>query len=359
MPEPLSHKNTSTNIALLSLHALEKELLLKLSESTMRAARGSLRRGLQNWSALELVSFINACVPGRKLGLRWSIEPTHRGLASSAASGSPPSSSSKSSSSLADVAWDDMHGLEGLGGQDNVYKKMTRDERTALLTMNISAHAQKMEHYRKDTQTLANWLDLSVVNVKGRVYPPDFHVLPTTNVQCVPFPTNLPVTTLSKVETTVDDMVPGGDAGEDGADKDRGLRLITFSFKAYGYSLADSWLQPFTESRLAEKIPALNICFVEYGFLSFASGSFIGSLREKVKEGRWAHTAFAFGGVMDFATQLLLPNKFTGYAYLVDGAGRVRWRACGMATGAEVERMLKCAEGLYKEQEHKRQQGRK
>jgi len=247
-----------------------------------------------------------------------------------------------------------MHGLEGLGKQDEGYKKMTRDERTALLTLNISAHAQKMDHYRKDTQTLANWLDLSVVNIKGRLHPPDFHVLPTTNVQCIPFPTNTPVTTLNKVDTTIDEMVPGWEGGEDGADKDRGLRLITFSFKAYGLSLANSWLKPFTESRLVEKIPALNICFVEYGFLSFASGSFVGSLRDKEKEDRWAHTAFAFGGVMDFATQLLLPNKFTGYAYLVDGAGRVRWRACGMATDAEVERMLKCAEGLYKEQENNR-----
>jgi hypothetical protein len=243
-----------------------------------------------------------------------------------------------------------MHGLE-LGGKQ---KKMTKEERTAVITQNISAHAKKMDHYRKDTQTLANWLDLSVVKSKGRLYPPDYHVLPTTNIQCIPFPVNTQVTTLNKEDMTIDEMVPGWEGGHDGAEVDRGLRLVTFSFKAWGYTLVDSWLKPFTESQLCTRVPALNICFVEYGFLSFAKGSFIGSLQSKVEEERWAHTAFAFGGVMDFATQLLLPNKFSGYAYLVDGAGRVRWRACGMATEAEAERMLACAKGLLKEQDYNR-----
>ncbi len=267
-------------------------------------------------------------------------------------------------SSISEGIWDDMHGLEGLGNNnDKNTKKMSKDERAALLAQNITEHARKMDLYRKDTQTLANWLDLSVVNMKGRLYPPDFHVLPTTNVQCIPFPVRTQVTTLHKNATTIDDMVPawsGGNsastAGEDVAGRDRGLRLIAFSFKNYGYTLCESWLNPFLKSHLVDKIPALNICFVEYGFLSLAKGAFVNSLRDKIPKERWAYTAFSFGGVMDFACDLLLPNKFTGYVYLVDGANRVRWRACGLATEAEAERMLKCAEGLYKEQENMRAQ---
>jgi hypothetical protein len=57
---------------------------------------------------------------------------------------------------------------------------------------------------------------------------------------------------------------------------------------------------------------------------------------------------------MDIATKLLLPNKFTGYAYLIDDLGRVRWRGCGKAEDEDLEALYKCAQELLYEQEDSR-----
>lgn len=51
----------------------------------------------------------------------------------------------------------------------------------------------------------------------------------------------------------------------------------------------------------------------------------------------------------EFASQLLLQNSVTGYAFLLDKQNRVRWRGCGKGTDVEVKRMLELADQLAKE----------
>ena len=56
---------------------------------------------------------------------------------------------------------------------------------------------------------------------------------------------------------------------------------------------------------------------------------------------------------------LLLPNKYTGYVYLVDKYNRVRWRGCGLTLTTtsdngeiiqeEIEDLVKCTNALLKE----------
>jgi hypothetical protein len=64
---------------------------------------------------------------------------------------------------------------------------------------------------------------------------------------------------------------------------------------------------------------------------------------------------------------LLLPNKYTGYVYLVDKYNRVRWRGCGLTlstpvggqTGTEagvgsieqveIDNLIRCTRELLKE----------
>ena len=219
---------------------------------------------------------------------------------------------------------------------------------------NIVAHSEAMSKYRIDTQTLANWLDVSVIKIHGRLYPADNFVIPPTNVMCVPFPMQTMVTTLRHTDQTLDELVSPFQSQHSSRGDGRGLRLVTFSFKAYGHTLAESWALPFLESPLATEVPVISLCFVEYGFLSLAKGAFLGNLKKEVDESRWDRTAFIFGGVMDFATRLLLPNKFTGYAYLIDDFGRVRWRGCGKAEEEDLEALYKCTQELLHEQEDAR-----
>jgi hypothetical protein len=50
----------------------------------------------------------------------------------------------------------------------------------------------------------------------------------------------------------------------------------------------------------------------------------------------------------NFAKALELPNKYTGYAFLLDKDNKVRWRGCGQADPHELDTLFKCAETLVK-----------
>jgi hypothetical protein len=57
---------------------------------------------------------------------------------------------------------------------------------------------------------------------------------------------------------------------------------------------------------------------------------------------------FWFPFFKDFAAQLLLPNKYTGYVYLLDSNNLVRWKGSGKATDEELAVLVKCAKDLLK-----------
>jgi hypothetical protein len=212
-----------------------------------------------------------------------------------------------------------------------------------VIAANKEAHTAAMMKYRTDTQTLSNWLDVSVVKIKGRLYPADNWLIPIENSLCIPFPVETQLTTLSGEEKSVDDIASSS-----------AVRLVTFSFKQYGHTLAETWAKAVLESNLAKSIPVVSMCFVEYGFLSLAKGAFIKGLKGQVDPTRWERTGYVFGGVLDFATELLLPNKFTGYAYLIDSEGRVRWRGIGHAQEEDLQALQRCATALLEEEEHMR-----
>ncbi|BDA42262.1 hypothetical protein COCOBI_03-1490 [Coccomyxa sp. Obi] len=56
---------------------------------------------------------------------------------------------------------------------------------------------------------------------------------------------------------------------------------------------------------------------------------------------------FHFGDATEIRRALGMTNRLTGYAYLIDGKGRVRWRGSGQATAAEAENLVSCARELH------------
>ena len=58
---------------------------------------------------------------------------------------------------------------------------------------------------------------------------------------------------------------------------------------------------------------------------------------------------FHFGDGAPLRRMLTMPNRFAGYAFLLDARGRVRWRASGTATAAEVEAMHQATDALLAE----------
>ena len=63
---------------------------------------------------------------------------------------------------------------------------------------------------------------------------------------------------------------------------------------------------------------------------------------------------YPFLGAQNFANALELPNKYTGYAFLLDKDNKVRWRGCGQAEPHELETLYQCTEQLLAEAKGKK-----
>lgn len=92
----------------------------------------------------------------------------------------------------------------------------------------------------------------------------------------------------------------------------------------------------------------MEICFVEFSFLQMMKGMFASNLKTKIPQSHHALTQVTFGRVMEFATTLKLPSKYTGYCFILDKSNRIRWRACGLAED-KTTFMFSAADALLKE----------
>ena len=195
------------------------------------------------------------------------------------------------------------------------------------------------DHWLTDTQTLARWLDFAVVKQKGRAHQnslgefgADLELLrPEESLE---FP-HLPVSDLDGTELTLPVKSNSGEP-----------TLMCFAFRSYGTSLTKSWSAPFRELTSCR---CVELYFIEYSFLSFAKNLYLSNLKNEHAKELHGDIVVHFGGLMDFAADLLLPNKFTGYAYLVDAQGKVRWRASGEAREEEIDTLIELTQKLRNE----------
>jgi len=233
-----------------------------------------------------------------------------------------------------------------------------------------AAEAAAIAHYKSDTQTLARWLDVGIVKRKGRAFDADTSLIPAA--RAVDFPP-IAAYTLNRVDVLVPNTIlqqarEQKDQQETAAFSSESSplppspstsaipKLVAFSFKHYGFTLVRTWVDPFLKrfgGGSDALVPVMEVCFVEYGFLTLAKNVFASNLKAQIPASQLDLTAFSFGGVMDFAARLQLPNKYTGYVYLLDGDNKVRWKGCGTAKEEEVQVMLRCAESLLEEARNK------
>ena len=213
------------------------------------------------------------------------------------------------------------------------------DKNTTTTTNPLMTQEERRKHYLADTQTLANFLDIGVVKRKGRVHVNSAGEI-AADLSLVPFEEALTFPQLDCTNLLGEEVVLPGQGG--------GIKLFCFAFKAYGTTLTKTWVEPFLSKMQTSLKGAecVEISFIEYSWMSFAKGLWLSNLRSSSHSSRHAHSLVHFGPVDGFAADLLLPNKYTGYAYLVDEAGRVRWRASGHATQEEVDNMVTCARQL-------------
>jgi mitochondrial ATPase complex subunit ATP10 len=132
--------------------------------------------------------------------------------------------------------------------------------------------------------------------------------------------------------------------------------LVCVAFRAGAQPMVEAWAAPFAHrfaSRAADAA-LVELALVEPRLMSlwpFRGMLLRSAAAGAVAAGRAIPTlnVFHFGGAGALKAELGVGNKLTAYVYLVDSAGRVRWRGSGSPSEAEMASMLRCAEQLTEE----------
>lgn len=217
---------------------------------------------------------------------------------------------------------------------------------TRSLTSNNSFTNEEVEKYKKAFHGMDGWLDMSILSKEGRAYEPATEISSPGQSSLV-FP-NLSCSPLTSGNSI---SIPG--------DLDACVKLVAFSLKHYGFLRNRAWIDAFEAefktplNPLNSKVVMAEMCFVEFSFLSIAKGLVTQGIKNQLQPSQIDSTYVKFGGVMELAHKLLLPNAYTGYIYLLDKQNRVRWKACGEAKPAELDMMIKFVKQIAAEKDSK------
>ncbi|XP_047317347.1 uncharacterized protein LOC124920828 [Impatiens glandulifera] len=132
--------------------------------------------------------------------------------------------------------------------------------------------------------------------------------------------------------------------------------LICLSFRASAQAMIDTWSIPFFESfRNSSKVQLYEMSFIDSWLLSLypirrlllkimRKSNFNGEQDELQKR-----IVYKFGDHYYFRKELKILNLLTGYIFLVDSFGRIRWQGFGLATEDELSSLLSCTSLLLED----------
>jgi len=127
--------------------------------------------------------------------------------------------------------------------------------------------------------------------------------------------------------------------------------VIAISFRDYGFQQLPSWIEPF-EAAFSNKdrVEVLKLSISEGWFSKFILRGFIlSSTRRNTPTTEHDRTLlnFAKSSALElFRDSLRMHNVLTGYVFLLDGLGRVRFAGSGKASEEEAARLVRFAQEL-------------
>lgn len=130
-------------------------------------------------------------------------------------------------------------------------------------------------------------------------------------------------------------------------------RIVCYSCKDFGYQLLRSWIDQIHNKNIPN-LSFIEIVHIEFAFLSMAKGVFASNLKQKLKSSEHTKTMLVFGSLTEIAEKMHIPNKYTGYIFLLDKNNRVRWRASGLPIEGELDCLYKCIDELKNETNKRR-----
>lgn len=132
--------------------------------------------------------------------------------------------------------------------------------------------------------------------------------------------------------------------------------LMTVSFNDYGYNLLPSWTEPFAKEMLqgshsGGRSQIIRVVINQGTIIQYLS-RWVRNSFAKQQQGKTIHeyetTLLFFGSECpnEFRDTLRMHNTMTGYVFLLDGLGRVRWAGSGSAENNDVEKLIQYAKEL-------------
>ncbi|KAI5080744.1 hypothetical protein GOP47_0003927 [Adiantum capillus-veneris] len=132
--------------------------------------------------------------------------------------------------------------------------------------------------------------------------------------------------------------------------------LICIAFRGHGQGLTSSWVLPFVDYfKGSSSVRVYEVFYIDQWLLSLPPIRYLllRSMRPKVEvvqQEEFRNSVYAFGDCYDFRKALHITNLLTGYAFLLDEQGWVRWRGFGQSTDEEVKSMISCSVKLLDDQ---------
>ncbi|XP_020270213.1 uncharacterized protein LOC109845377 [Asparagus officinalis] len=126
--------------------------------------------------------------------------------------------------------------------------------------------------------------------------------------------------------------------------------LLCLSFRASSQTMVESWSVPFVHAfNDSAEVQVYEVSFVDSWLLSLGPvrKMFIKMMKKSASPQR--QIVYSFGDHYYLRKKLQILNLLTGYIFLLDRFGRIRWQGFGLATGEEVSSLLSCALLLLEE----------
>ncbi|KAK4762484.1 hypothetical protein SAY86_008252 [Trapa natans] len=133
--------------------------------------------------------------------------------------------------------------------------------------------------------------------------------------------------------------------------------LVCLSFRASSQAMVDSWSLPFSSAFNNPKdVHLYEVSFIDSWLLcrSPIKQILLRVLRKKTHDGGKdaleRQILYSFGDHYYFRKELKVLNLLTGYIFLVDKFGRIRWQGFGLASKEEVSSLISCTSLLLEEE---------
>ncbi|KAI4385457.1 hypothetical protein MLD38_003480 [Melastoma candidum] len=134
------------------------------------------------------------------------------------------------------------------------------------------------------------------------------------------------------------------------------VTLMCLSFRASSQAMVSSWSMPFCDAfRDADNIHVYEVSFIDSWLLCRQpiKNLLLRVMRKsKNQEGEVSlkrRVVYSFGDNYYFRKELRILNLLTGYIYLLDRFGRVRWQGFGLASPEELSSLKSCTSLLLAE----------